>query len=49
MGAFNEWAKGSDLAPLEGRSVVAIAEALMTGAAVEARRQLARTLGLLSP
>jgi trans-AT polyketide synthase, acyltransferase and oxidoreductase domains len=48
MGAFNEWAKGTDLAPLTGRSVVGIATALMTGAAVEARRHHARTLGLFS-
>ena len=46
MGAFNEWAKGTDLAPLEGRSVVSIATALMRGATIEARIHLARTLGL---
>jgi hypothetical protein len=49
MGAFNEWARGTELEPLEGRSVVAIANALMHGAAVEARIHLARTLGLPTP
>ena len=42
MGAFNTWVAGTELEPLENRTVVAIADALMTGAAVEARRAAAR-------
>ena len=44
MGAFNAWFAGTDLEPVEARSVTAIARALMTGAAVEARRARARSL-----
>lgn len=47
MGAFNTWATGSDLASVERRSVTAIAEALMHGAAVEARRAHVRMQGRL--
>lgn len=46
MGAFNAWATGGALEPLEARGVVEIAEALMHGAAGQARRGVARTLGL---
>lgn len=49
MGAFNEWAAGTALAPLQSRSVVRIAEALMWGAAAHARVATARTLGLPLP
>lgn len=37
MGAFNAWAKGGALEPVENRTVVGVAEALMRGAAVETR------------
>ena len=47
MGGFNAWAAGTDLEPLQARSVVSIADALMTGAAGEARVALARTQGML--
>ena len=47
MGAFNTWARGTELEPLDNRTVVAIADALMHGAAVEARKAQARMLGLL--
>jgi trans-AT polyketide synthase/acyltransferase/oxidoreductase domain-containing protein len=42
MGAFNDWARGGPLEPLDQRGVVAIATALMEGACVEARRAAAR-------
>ncbi|MCB9678800.1 MAG: PfaD family polyunsaturated fatty acid/polyketide biosynthesis protein [Alphaproteobacteria bacterium] len=38
MGGFNEWARGGALEDVSKRTVVGIAEALMRGAAVEARR-----------
>jgi PfaD family protein len=47
MGGFNSWASGGPLEALNARTVVGIADALMAGAAVEARRALARTLGLV--
>ena len=43
MGAFNSWAADKPLNVLAARGVVAIAEALMSGASVEARRATART------
>ncbi|MEQ1567339.1 MAG: PfaD family polyunsaturated fatty acid/polyketide biosynthesis protein [Myxococcota bacterium] len=49
MGAFNEWVKGSRLDPLPARGVVAIADALMAGAAALARVQHARAVGLPVP
>jgi trans-AT polyketide synthase, acyltransferase and oxidoreductase domains len=49
MGAFNEWARGSALEPVERRTIAAIAEALMSGAAGSARVQLARAQGLPIP
>ncbi len=49
MGAFNAWAAGTDLEPIEARGVVRIADALMEGAAGEARRSMARTFGLHLP
>jgi trans-AT polyketide synthase/acyltransferase/oxidoreductase domain-containing protein len=49
MGAFNEWAAGTSLASIENRTVLAIAEALMYGAAAHARVALARTMGLPVP
>jgi PfaD family protein len=47
MGAFNAWAAGGPLESLPSRGVVDIAEALMTGAAGQARRGVARTLKLV--
>ncbi len=38
MGAFNDWAQGTPLEAVENRTVTALAEAVMRGAAVEARR-----------
>lgn len=49
MGAFNEWAAGSELAELPTRSAVAIANAMMYGAAAHARVTTARSLGLPVP
>lgn len=46
MGGFNEWVRGSWLEPLEARTVVAIADALMTGAAACARVTVARSAGV---
>lgn len=37
MGAFNDWARGTDLEPIERRTVVGVAEALMRGAAERSR------------
>lgn len=45
MGGFNTWAEGTPLEALEARGVVDIADALMRGAAGEARVALARTQG----
>jgi len=47
MGGFNTWAQGTPLESLDNRSVVSIAQALMTGAAGQARVSMARTWGLL--
>ena len=49
MGGFNGWANGSALEPLAGRGVVAIADALLHGAAVHARIASARVQGLELP
>ena len=49
MGGFNGWARGSTLEPVESRSVVQIADALMRGAAAHARVSHARMLGLALP
>jgi trans-AT polyketide synthase/acyltransferase/oxidoreductase domain-containing protein len=49
MGAFNEWAAGTELGPLEARKVARIAEALMLGAAAHARVSMARAQGLPVP
>jgi trans-AT polyketide synthase/acyltransferase/oxidoreductase domain-containing protein len=49
MGAFNEWARGSTLERLEGRTVGSVADALMRGAAVVRRVRQARALGLPLP
>ncbi|MEV6823806.1 PfaD family polyunsaturated fatty acid/polyketide biosynthesis protein [Amycolatopsis sp. NPDC051102] len=46
MGAFNRWAAGSFLDPLEHRTVVQIALNLLEGAAVITRAHQARTCGL---
>ena len=47
MGGFNNWVAGTELEPVESRGVVGVADALMTGAAVQARVSFARTLGVL--
>ena len=47
MGLFNDWARGTWLEPLEARSVVTVADALMRAAAVVARVNLAATAGPL--
>ncbi len=49
MGAFNRWAKGSWLEPLENRSVAAIARNLIEGAAAIARAQQLRAFGAAVP
>jgi RluA family pseudouridine synthase len=49
MGAFNEWVASTPLADLDRRTVVAIADALMYGAAAHARVGLARAQGLRDP
>ena len=49
MGAFNEWAKGTYLATPEHRQVVAIAEHLMRGAAIDYRLQSLEVQGLKIP
>lgn len=49
MGAFNDWASGTSLGPVEGRQAARIAEALMYGAAAHARIALARVQGLPLP
>lgn len=49
MGAFNRWVEGSALQPLEARTVVGIAEALMVGAATQARIAAARVQGVALP
>ena len=49
MGAFNAWAAGGPLEPLEARGVAAMAEALLRGAAVLSRVQALRACGLALP
>jgi PfaD family protein len=49
QGAFNQWAKGSFLEPLENRSVAQIAFNLLEGAAVAARAQQLRAMGVPTP
>jgi PfaD family protein len=49
MGAFNGWAKGSFLEPVENRTVVQIARNLMEGAAVVTRAQQVRACGVDVP
>lgn len=46
MGLFNDWVRGSALEPLPARGVVAVSEALLRGAAVVMRVNLAKQLGL---
>ena len=48
MGAFNAWAAGTELEPVEARGVVEVAEALMGGAAALGRACSARMQGVLS-
>jgi PfaD family protein len=43
MGLFNDWVRGSWLEPLQARSVVAVADALLHGACVALRVSLAET------
>ncbi|MCA9615917.1 MAG: 2-nitropropane dioxygenase, partial [Myxococcales bacterium] len=45
MAAFNDWAKGSYLEPLENRTVVQIAKNLLEGAAVLTRAHQLRSYG----
>ncbi len=49
IGLFNDWVEGTWLAPLETRGVVAIADAVLHGAAALRRVELARTAGLMLP
>jgi hypothetical protein len=49
MGVFNDWVRGSWLEPLEVRSVVTIARALLRGAAGLRRVQVARAAGVDLP
>lgn len=49
MGLFNDWVAGSWLEPLQARSVVSIARALLHGAAVLDRVDALRTAGLPVP
>ena len=49
MGAFNEWAAGSYLAPVANRRAADIAAQLMRGAAVTARTAHLRTAGVQLP
>lgn len=49
MGAFNQWADGTRLEPLDARTCPAIAEALMRGAAAHARVSGARSQGIAVP
>ena len=45
MGAFNAWAKGTELEAVENRTIASVAQALLLGAAQVGRRSIARTLG----
>ncbi|MCP4804396.1 MAG: PfaD family polyunsaturated fatty acid/polyketide biosynthesis protein [Proteobacteria bacterium] len=49
MGAFNAWAKGSFLEPVEGRTCVQVALNLLEGAAVLTRAQQLRVYGVAVP
>jgi PfaD family protein len=49
MGAFNAWAKGSVLEPVEQRGVAQIALNLLEGAAVATRAHQLRTFGVAVP
>lgn len=49
MGAFNEWVKGSELEPLEARSVAQIGWNLLQGAVQLTRAQQLRALGVAVP
>ncbi len=44
MGLFNDWVRGTWLEPLTARSVVAVADALLHGACVASRVQLAESV-----
>jgi PfaD family protein len=49
MGAFNDWVRGTDLELAENRSVVRLADLLMTGAAYQHRLNLLRLQGVRVP
>ena len=47
MGGFNAWVDGTALDPIGSRRVADVADALMKGAAGQARVSMARSAGLL--
>jgi len=49
MGAFNDWVRGTPLEPLAARGVVAVADALLTGAAVLDRSRTLAAQGVVVP
>jgi len=49
MGLFNDWVRGTWLEPLEARTVTAIAESMLSGAAALRRVELARSMGVTLP
>ncbi len=49
MGLFNDWVRGTWLEPLEARSVVTVAQAMLRGACVAQRVQMVRAAGLPLP
>lgn len=49
IGLFNDWVAGSWLQPLDARGIVAISDALLHGAAVQRRLDLARLIGVALP
>ena len=49
MGAFNDWVMGTSMEPLSGRPVVAVADALLRGAAVLQRARRLRDQGVTLP
>jgi PfaD family protein len=49
MGLFNDWVAGTWLEPLQARGVVALAEAVLHGAAAVRRVELARAAGVALP
>jgi trans-AT polyketide synthase/acyltransferase/oxidoreductase domain-containing protein len=49
MGAFNDWARGTDLEAVENRKVVEVADQLMLGAAYQYRLNQLAIQGLLVP